>query len=467
MNPPSTPSTPIDTAPTRPAPAPAAVARLQPRHAAPAPHSYAAPEALPHVPRHRAPKRPDKDEEGPDRRRRGPLVGALGAVGVALVLLVAWVVVGTPESGGFGSTESMGAYEEEAYPPLPTPESIAAVQTAPPRANGHAYVERPEPATMPSGVLIPAAATPPPPVLAKRAVVMDAATGGVLWGRDADLPAPMASTVKILTALTTLRFTDPSEIATVTEEAAGVGEREINLAPGEQIDVSTLLGAMLVGSANDAAAALGLEVGGTMEGYSAVANWVAHRLGARNTSVANPHGLDQPGHVTSAYDLAVLARAGLSDPTFAQWVRTPEYAVPWPGHPGPRVATSHNKLLRTYPGAIGVKTGMTNGAGNCLVGAATRDGRTFIVASMSSGNPTADDMALLDWAFANYTSVKAVAAGQSVTDADGTAREAVSDLVATVPAASAQAVTVRFHEGRLQALLGDQVVSEVDARRPR
>lgn len=406
---------------------------------------------------------------GPDparSKRRGPLLAAACAIGVALVLFAAWVLVGIPTRGGFGGTESMASYADDAFVPLPTPESIAPAQSAPARANSHGYVERPEPATMPSGLTIPAAATPPPSVSAKRGVVLDAATGGVMWAVNADQPAPMASTVKILTALTTLRFTDPTEVVTVTQQATDVGEREIYLSPGEQMDVSTLLGAMLVGSANDAAAALGLEVGGTMEGYSAVANWVARRLGARNTTVANPHGLDQPGHVTTAYDLAVLARAGLSDPVFAQWVRTPEYSIPWPGHPGPRVATSHNKLLRTYPGAVGVKTGMTNGAGNCLVSAATRDGRTFIAVAMSSPNPTADDVALLDWAFANYTTVKVVGAGGTVTDSDGVERVAVTDLVATVPAAQAQGLTARFQDGRLQAMLGGQVVSEVDARRP-
>lgn len=140
--------------------------------------------------------------------------------------------------------------------------------------------------------------------------------------------------------------------------------------------------------------------------------------------------------------------------------------MPWPGHPGPRIATSHNKLLRTYPGAIGVKTGMTNGAGNCLVGAATRDGRTFIVVSMSSQNPTADNVALLDWAFANYTTIKVLAAGETTTDHDGVERAAATDLLATVPAAQAAGVTARFEDGRLQAVLGDQVVSQVDARRP-
>lgn len=450
---------------------PSQLARVNPTRRVQAPHRVAA--AAPAAPQPaRTPTRTGKPRHSRSPRtaarpkRRGPLVAALGAVAVALVLFVTWIVAGIPTRGGFGGTESMATYADDAFVPLPNPDSIAPVESAPVRANGHGYVDRPEPATMASGLTIPAAAAPPPAVTAKRGIVIDAATGGVLWALNADQPAPMASTVKILTALTTLRFTDPAEMVTVTQQATDVGEREINLSPGEQMDVATLLGAMLVGSANDAAAALGLEVGGTMEGYSAVANWVARRLGARNTSVANPHGLDQPGHVTTAYDLAVLSRAGLSDPVFAQWVRTPEYAVPWPGHPGPRVATSHNKLLRTYAGAIGVKTGMTNGAGNCLVSAATRDGRTFIAVSMSSQNPTGDDVALLDWAFANYTTVKVLAAGDTTTDADGVARAAVTDLVATVPAAQAPDVTARFQDGRLQAVLGGQVVSQVDARRP-
>lgn len=459
-----------------PADTPTSVKRIESRHVTPLPHRVDPSSRTSRVSHRRGPTpRPDTPQAGarraetpaPARRRRkrGPLLAVMAAIGVAMALFATWVVVGTPEPDGFGRTESMAALEDEAFEALPTPESIAPVQSAPVRANGHAYVERPEPATMPSSLTIPAAPAPPPAVTAKRAVVLDAATGAVLWGLAADEPAPMASTVKILTALTVLRFTDPGAPVTVTEEAAAVGEREIYLAPGEQMDVSTLLGAMLVGSANDAAAALGLHVGGTMDGYSAVANWLALRLGALNTHVANPHGLDQPGHVTSAHDLAILARAGLADPTFAQWVRTPQFDVAWPGHPGSRVATSHNKLLRTYPGAIGVKTGMTNGAGNCLVGAATRDGRTFIVVSMSSQNPTADDTALLDWAFANYTTVKVVAADESLTDEDGVEREPVTDLLATVPTTSAASLSARYREGRIQAVLDGQVVSEVDAHR--
>jgi D-alanyl-D-alanine carboxypeptidase (penicillin-binding protein 5/6) len=244
----------------------------------------------------------------------------------------------------------------------------------------------------------------PPHVLATRAVVIDADTGAVLWGLREHEPAPMASTVKILTALVTLRLATATDVVTVDAEMAGVGEREIYLEPGEQVRVGDLLAAMLVGSANDAALALAKHVGGSKDGYARVANWLAARLGARDTHVTNPHGLDEPGNVMSAYDLAILARAGLADPVFTALVRTVEYPLQWPGHPYPRIALNKNKVLTEYPGGIGVKTGGTKQAGNCLVGAATRHGRTFVAVALKSANPTQDIFTMLDWAFATPAS---------------------------------------------------------------
>jgi len=382
-----------------------------------------------------------------------------------LAFLAAGVLAGSGGIPGFSGGASMEAIEDEAVNAVPTPEDLAPAESAPVRANGHPLLERPEPALPVSTAPRTAPAPAPPAITAKRSVVMDGRTGEVLFARDADVAVPVASCIKILTALTVLRFTDPGEIVTVGQEAADVGEREIYLSPGEQLPVETLTGAMLVGSANDAAAALGLHVGGTMPGYAAVANWVARRLGAKNTNVKNPHGLDEAGHVSTAYDLAVLARAGLADPVFANWVRTPEYSLPWPGHPGPRVATSHNKLLRTYQGAVGVKTGMTNGSGNSLVGAATRGEQTFIVVSLSSQNPTADDTALLDWAFAAFSTVRLVEAGSTVTDGDGVERVSDTDLWATVPKEAASRLGVRYLDGRLEGVLDGEVVSYVAARR--
>ncbi len=336
-------------------------------------------------------------------------------------------------------------------------------EAAPPAPNGHRYVRRPEPSTVASGIVAPPVTAPPPAVKAQRAVVIDARSGEILWGLNAEQAAPNASTTKILTALTVLRYSAPGDVVTVDAEATGAGEREINLVPGEQRSVTELLGSMLVGSANDSSVALAKHVGGgSVAAFAQLANGLARRLGARSTNMVTPNGLDAPGHVFSAYDLAVLARVGLADPVFRQWVSTLQYQIPpAPGQQWARVATNKNRLLKIYPGASGVKTGQTNPAGNCLVGAAQRDGREFIAVSLHSGDPTGDDVALLDWAFANYQSLNPVRAGQRFRTGGGETVRASAPLWVSVPLASSGGVRVVATPSRIEARYDGRLVGSV------
>lgn len=327
-------------------------------------------------------------------------------------------------------------------------------------AAGRSWHSRPMPEQPLVQTHAPKADEPAPAVTAQRAVVIDATTGAVLWGKNEHDAASVASTIKILTALTALRFANEDEIVHVDEEATSVGERTIYLTPGEQWTVHNLLAATLVGSANDAATALGKFAGGSMTGFGTVATWLADYLGAHDTHVVNPHGLDADGQRSTAYDLAILARAALADHLLRELVGTSEMAFDWPDHDYKRVAHNRNKLLENYEGAIGVKTGGTSKAGNCLVGAAERNGQTFIAAALSSQNPTADDTALLDWAFRNYTTLKVMTAGKALA---GSRNPATSSLFVTVPTSDVNRVSLDIKANKASATLDGITLATVDA----
>ncbi len=235
--------------------------------------------------------------------------------------------------------------------------------------------------------------------------------GRTLWSRGADDERAMASTTKIMTALVVLDHAEPEEIVTVSARAAGVGEAEVDLVPGQKLSVGELLEATLVRSANDAAFALAEHVGGSVEGFVDMMNQKAADLGLVHSSFANPHGLDAPGHYTSAADLATLAGIAMADSRFAEIVSQESVSVT--GANGLKKYENSNKLLRTYEGADGVKTGWTNKAGYCVVASAVRDEIGFVVVVLGTkGENERFDEArtLLDWGFEHYRSVRVASA---------------------------------------------------------
>ena len=194
-----------------------------------------------------------------------------------------------------------------------------------------------------------------------------------------------------------LQAGDLAQVVTVPELQVDIAESAIGLYKGEQVPRDVLLRAMLIVSANDAARALAIDVGGSIEGFVQQMNAAADELGLSNTVAANPIGLDASGAHSSARDMVTLAALLMRDPTFREAVKKPSANL----HGQTFAAT--NDLLRTYEGADGVKTGHTTDAGYCLIASATRDGRTVLVAVL--GAPTEDARlagatALLDWAFA-------------------------------------------------------------------
>lgn len=256
------------------------------------------------------------------------------------------------------------------------------------------------------GALCPVARAAGPEVSAQSAVVLTADTGAVLFEKDGHTPRPVASTTKIMTALLALEAAqergDP--LVDITQEMVAVEGSSMGLQAGDSISLTGLAAGMLLASGNDAANAAALYLDGSLESFAARMNQRAAALGMEDTHFVTPSGLDGEdaqglGHLSTAYDMALLARAALEDQAFRQLCSSPSLAVEF-AEPVKRVTyTNHNKLLAQYQGCVGVKTGFTKEAGRCLVSAAERDGALLIAVTLNAPNDWEDHTALLDYGF--------------------------------------------------------------------
>ena len=216
---------------------------------------------------------------------------------------------------------------------------------------------------------------------------------------------PMASTTKIMTALVALELADPATEITADAEAIGIEGSSIYLTENETLTLEQLLYALLLESANDAATAIALGLSGSVEAFAAEMNRKADELGLRQTHFTNPHGLDDREHFTTAYELALIARAALQNDLLRQIVSTRKTTIPHQATNGSRLLVNHNNMLRLYDGCIGVKTGFTKKSGRCLVSAAERDGVMLIAVTLNAPNDWDDHTKLLDYGFSRYESV--------------------------------------------------------------
>ena len=249
-------------------------------------------------------------------------------------------------------------------------------------------------------------------VHAEALLVIEADSGKVLQAENATMPWYPASVTKLMTAYVTLKAVKDGRITldtllTVSPVAASQSPSKMGFRPGTQVTVDNALKMMLVKSANDMAVVLAEGVGGSIDGFSAMMNQTAQRLGMTQTSYVNPNGLPADGQITSARDLAILARAIIRDlPEYEYFVHIPSIRY------GRRVTQNFNKLIGRYPGADGFKTGFICASGYNLVASATRNGKRLIavVLGASSGTMRAVRAAqLLDRGFANNTLVVAAA----------------------------------------------------------
>ena len=239
-----------------------------------------------------------------------------------------------------------------------------------------------------------------PGVSATSAILFHPASGSVLYEKNADQRRPIASTTKIVTALTVLRLErDLDRVVTIPAGACGVEGSSLYLKAGETLSLSDLLYGLMLASANDAAAALAILTAGSIEAFALEMNETARQADAVNTHFVNPHGLDDPEHYSTARDLASIASAALDDETFREIVSTKRKTVPAPDG-GKRWLVNHNKLLNLLPGCVGVKTGFTKKSGRCLVSAAERDGELLVAVTLNAPNDWNDHIALYDLGFA-------------------------------------------------------------------
>lgn len=231
-----------------------------------------------------------------------------------------------------------------------------------------------------------------PQTAAASAVLYDPLTGQCLYAKAENAVAGMASTTKIMTALVALERAQLSDTITITPAHMAEGS-SMYLTPGETVTVEELLYGLLLCSGNDAALALADCCGG-LEDFVQAMNDKAASLGMTHTSFANPNGLDQEGHYSTARDMAVLASYAAQEPTFRRICSTKTAVV------GSRTMTNHNRLLTQLEGCIGMKTGYTTLAGRTLVSCVERAGRRLVAVTLCDGNDWADHKTLYALGFA-------------------------------------------------------------------
>ena len=258
-------------------------------------------------------------------------------------------------------------------------------------------------------VLLAAGAEPLPKVAAATWILADAQTGAVLAAKGAHVRRAPASTLKMLTALAVMPGTSPEQTWTATRKAAYTYGSRVGLRPGKTYSMDDLWQAVFLESANDAAIGVAQANGGVGTTIRQM-NAIARQLQADDTRARTPNGLDAPGQTSSAYDLALIARAGLKRADFAHYAGMARGSFPNSKGKGRHtIYTTNRLLLHGWKGMIGVKTGFTSRAGRTYVGAARRHGRTLIVALMGiTESSESAARSLLSWGFANADAVQPI-----------------------------------------------------------
>lgn len=262
-------------------------------------------------------------------------------------------------------------------------------------------------AAMLPGLLTVRCVAASPACSAQSVILVDGESGRVLFEQNADEERLIASITKIMTALVALESgRDLDEEVTIKREYTLTEGSSMYLKVGEQVSLRALLYGLMLSSGNDAALALAGECAGSVDDFVEQMNRRAAVLGMEHTHFANPNGLNDEAHYSTARDMALLTREALKNPDFAEIVSTRSITL------GERTLVNHNKLLKLYEGAIGVKTGYTQLAGRTLVSAAVRNGQTLIAVTLNDPNDWADHAALLDYGFAAFPKTRLCRAGK-------------------------------------------------------
>jgi D-alanyl-D-alanine carboxypeptidase (penicillin-binding protein 5/6) len=250
---------------------------------------------------------------------------------------------------------------------------------------------------------------------AEAFIIIDAKTGNVVDGRNEHTTNYPASITKIMTALLALESKKISEEVVVSKKARSADGNRIYLAEGEKKPLIDLLYGIMLNSGNDAAIAIAEHLGVTIEGFADMMNNKAKKLGALNTHFVNPNGLHEEEHYTTAYDMALIARAAMKKPLFREIVTTK--TMPWFGDEWHSSLVNSNKLLWRYEGSTGIKTGYTSKAQQTIVASAERDGTELIVVLMKvqgRNNLWTEATSLLDYGFEQVYTKKIKSKGDMV-----------------------------------------------------
>lgn len=231
------------------------------------------------------------------------------------------------------------------------------------------------------------------------ALIYDRASGRILYEKNGNKQTPMASTTKIMTAIVVLENANLKDIVTIDSKAAGIGGSRLGLSKNDKITVNDLLFGLLLRSGNDASIALANYVGGSVDGFADMMNKKAEEMGLKNSHFIVPHGLDNDGHYTTAYELAKIADYALKIDKFKEIVSTKSTTISINGHS--KAINNTNQLLGSISGVYGVKTGFTNGAGRCLVSSCKRgnlDIITVVIGANTTKQRTSDTIKLIEYA---------------------------------------------------------------------
>lgn len=258
-----------------------------------------------------------------------------------------------------------------------------------------------------------------PNVAAKGAVLMDMGSGRVLWGKNENEPMSMASTTKIMTAIIALERGNINDMVTVSKNATLAPPVKMHLSEGERVRLYDLLLAMMLQSYNDSAVAVAEHICGNVDEFCEAMNLKAGELGCKNTHFETPNGLDKGSHHSTAYDMALITKYALENDDFVKLINTP--SAQFKSSKSSYSFVNKDRLLREYEGALGVKTGFTNKAGQCFAGAAKRGDEGYVSVVLASGwgstgkeQKWIDTKRILDYGFENYGVKEVISEGKNV-----------------------------------------------------
>lgn len=288
-----------------------------------------------------------------------------------------------------------------------------------------------------------------PLITADAAILLDTGTGQILFEKNSNQKKPPASTTKIMTAILALEGGDLQDTVTVSSHAASVGEASLELKAGEMLIMQDLLYGALLESGNDACVALAEHIGGTEANFVLLMNQKARLIGADSTNFKNTNGLPAVEHYSTAKDLATMTNYALRNWVFRQIVGTGNIIIE--SNKITRYLSNTNRLLWSYYGADGVKTGTTEEAGCCLVASAARDGRKLISVVLNSDNRWKDSILLLDYGFDRFENLRIIDKG----DVAGNVRveEGVVDEIKAIASADLDLVVPKNEKGYLEKVV--------------